>query len=83
MHITLKYKVVYNYLGTYNEKKTDEYNMYCNWDRGGFISEFKTFVTSYHCLIFFSYSLSNELKKEDNIRNAIVALQCVVWSGLL
>lgn len=35
------------------KKKPDKFNMYCNWDRDGLIPEYKTFVTSYYCLIFY------------------------------
>lgn len=47
--------------------------IHCNWDRDAFIPKYKTFLTPYHCLIFFQIHWSNELKKEDIIRNEIVA----------
>lgn len=49
---------------------------HCNWDRDAFIPKYKTFLTPYHCLIFFQIYWSNELKKEDIIRNEIVASEC-------
>lgn len=50
--------------------------IHCNWDRDVFIPKYKTFLTPYHCLIFFQIHWSNELKKGDIIRNEIVASEC-------
>lgn len=71
MHITLKCKVVYYYLGPNYNVNRDTL-----WDRDAFIPKYKTFLTPYHCLIFFQIYWSNELKKEDIIRNEIVASEC-------
>lgn len=50
--------------------------MHCNWDRDAFIPKYKTFLTPYHCLIFFQIHWSKEFKERGYYKEWNSCFEC-------
>lgn len=50
--------------------------IHCNWDRDAFIPKYKTFLTPYHCLIFFQIHWSKKFKERGYYKEWNSCFEC-------